>query len=59
MDGWCLEGFERERRQHATADAAFPFVVGREPTCDLSIASAETTSRQHARMSWTLAACCD
>lgn len=49
MDGWCLEGLNANGDSTLLPMLRFPFVVGREPTCDLAIASAET-SRQHARI---------
>lgn len=49
MDGWCLEGVSGNGATTLVSIARFPFVVGRDATCDLAIPSAET-SRQHARI---------
>jgi EAL domain-containing protein (putative c-di-GMP-specific phosphodiesterase class I) len=49
MDGWCLEGVAGSVAGGLVRIANFPFVVGRDATCDLAIASAET-SRHHARI---------
>jgi len=49
MDGWCLEGVSGNSANALVHIARFPFVVGRDAACDLSIPSAET-SRQHARI---------
>ncbi len=48
MDGWCLEGVGANGDSVMLPLLRFPFVVGRDPTCDLAIASVET-SRHHAR----------
>ena len=59
MDGWCLEGLTVNGDSTLLPMLRFPFVVGRDPSYDLAIASAET-SRQHApaSSSGTSAACC-
>lgn len=49
MNGWCLEGVSGNGATALVHLTRFPFVVGRDATCDLAIPSAET-SRQHARI---------
>lgn len=48
MKTWCLERVAAGELDTLVPLRRFPFVVGRDAGCDLSIASAET-SRQHAR----------
>jgi EAL domain-containing protein (putative c-di-GMP-specific phosphodiesterase class I) len=49
MSGWCLEGAMSNSASILTRIADFPFLIGRDAACQLSIPSAET-SRQHARI---------
>jgi len=49
MTGWCLEGVLSNSASTLTRIADFPFLIGRDGACQLSIPSAET-SRQHARI---------
>lgn len=49
MDSWCLEGVAAIEAGALVPITRFPFLVGRDAGCDLSIASAET-SRHHARI---------
>jgi EAL domain-containing protein (putative c-di-GMP-specific phosphodiesterase class I) len=49
MQGWCLERVVSGGLDAMVPMVQFPFVVGRDSTCDLTIPSGET-SRQHARI---------
>jgi EAL domain-containing protein (putative c-di-GMP-specific phosphodiesterase class I) len=49
MVDWCLERVAANELEAIAAIERFPFVIGRDASCDLSIAAAET-SRQHARI---------
>ena len=49
MDGWCLEALAAGGDTTLLPLLRFPFLIGRDPACDLSVPSAET-SRQHARI---------
>lgn len=48
MHGWCLEALTSDGESQLIPLRQFPFLVGRDPVCDLAVPSAET-SRQHAR----------
>jgi EAL domain-containing protein (putative c-di-GMP-specific phosphodiesterase class I) len=49
VDIWCLERVATTAADAMVPLTRFPFVVGRDAACDLSIASVQT-SRQHARI---------
>jgi EAL domain-containing protein (putative c-di-GMP-specific phosphodiesterase class I) len=49
MAEWCLERVAADGQDALAPIERFPFVVGRDPGCDLAIASAQT-SRHHARI---------
>ncbi len=49
MKDWCLERVAKDDLDAIVPIARYPFIVGRDATCDLVIASSQT-SRQHARI---------
>ena len=49
MDIWCLERVAATGADAMVPIKRFPFIVGRDVACDMSIPSVET-SRQHARI---------